>query len=129
MPPNLAGPADAALLHLLLLLLPSIHQELCCPGPRAPLPLQACVAELKAAGEDMAAFEEAAQRARQLIRESERLGVRMEGLVEQLQEHSRLYCLCQKAYDELRPMVGCDYCQVSARLARMGDRPRMNFVW
>ena len=29
------------------------------------------------------------------------------------QEHSKLYCLCKKPYDEDIPMVGCDYCQAS----------------
>jgi hypothetical protein len=101
---------------LLVAVLVLLRATISCP--LCPFPLQACLAELKAAGDDMAAFEEAAQRARGLISESERLGVRMEGLVEQLKEHSRLYCLCKQAYDELRPMVGCDVCQVSsARLA------------
>ncbi len=27
-----------------------------------------------------------------------------------LQEAAQLYCLCQRLYDEDRPMLGCDYC-------------------
>lgn len=30
--------------------------------------------------------------------------------VEALTEASKAYCLCQALYDEVRPMLGCDYC-------------------
>jgi hypothetical protein len=30
--------------------------------------------------------------------------------VEALTEASKAYCLCQALYDEVRPMIGCDYC-------------------
>lgn len=30
--------------------------------------------------------------------------------VETLTEASKAYCLCQALYDDVRPMIGCDYC-------------------
>jgi hypothetical protein len=33
-------------------------------------------------------------------------------IVAYLQEASKLYCLCQLPYNEEKPMLGCDYCQV-----------------
>jgi histone demethylase JARID1 len=30
--------------------------------------------------------------------------------VEVLAEASKAYCLCQALYDDIQPMIGCDYC-------------------
>jgi hypothetical protein len=48
-----------------------------------------------------------------LAKESEQLGLKVDAQLERLQEACKLYCLCKQPYNEDRPMVGCDFCQVS----------------
>lgn len=38
------------------------------------------------------------------------LPVQVDAEVEVLAEASKAYCLCQALYDDIRPMIGCDYC-------------------
>lgn len=38
------------------------------------------------------------------------LPVNAEAELEVLAEASKAYCLCQALYDDIRPMIGCDYC-------------------
>ena len=61
-----------------------------------------------------AQFATVAARAAALVAEAQEQGLAVGPLLEQLQEYSRLYCLCQRAYVEGQEMVGCDVCQVSA---------------
>jgi hypothetical protein len=48
--------------------------------------------------------------ARAHIAELSSLPLQAEPEVEALVEASKAYCLCQALYDEVRPMIGCDYC-------------------
>lgn len=72
---------------------------------------RAHVEELRAAKEDAEKFSAAAGRARELLKEGDGIGVRVEGAAEALQEHSKLHCLCKKPLLEAQAMVTCTYCQ------------------
>ncbi|KAK2080460.1 hypothetical protein QBZ16_000313 [Prototheca wickerhamii] len=45
-----------------------------------------------------------------LVREAQALAIAPTGDVDLLKERSTLYCLCQRPYDEQRPLLGCDHC-------------------
>jgi hypothetical protein len=73
--------------------------------------VKTCVADLKASGGATdPKFVEAAVKAKQLIKEAEKLPIRVDRELEKLNEYSKPYCLCRRAYDEQIPMLECDQC-------------------
>lgn len=71
---------------------------------------RAAIAALKASGSDRAAFDAAAGRAKELMKEAEALPLRVDKDVESLGEYSKPYCLCRRPYDDQIPMLECDHC-------------------
>jgi len=73
--------------------------------------VKTCVADLKASGGAVdPKFVEAAKKAKELIKEAEKLPIRVDRELEKLNEYSKPYCLCRRAYDEQIPMLECDQC-------------------
>jgi hypothetical protein len=72
---------------------------------------RAQVAELKDVKGDAPKFEECAKKAHELLAEGEKLRVKMDAEMEALKEHSKLFCLCQKPFDDAVPMVSCANCK------------------
>lgn len=73
--------------------------------------VKTCVADLKASGGALdPKFVEAAAKAKELIKEAEKLPIRVDRELEKLNEYSKPYCLCRRAYDEQIPMLECDQC-------------------
>lgn len=73
--------------------------------------VKTCVADLKASGGAAdPKFVEATAKAKELIKEAEKLPIRVDRELEKLNEYSKPYCLCRRAYDEQIPMLECDQC-------------------
>jgi hypothetical protein len=73
--------------------------------------VKVCVADLKASGgASDPKFVEAAAKAIELIKEADKLPIRVDRELDKLKEYSKPYCLCRRAYDEQIPMLECDKC-------------------